>query len=611
MKKKIIIKSRGFSLLEILIVLVFIGIILAAATRYAGKVIDEKARQTAADAVAQEVYGVLQFVNADSITASVDNKTKNIINPLYQQPWDAISDSTGDDKTLGLRMNPVWLIHPHTGGLDPKSTAVSPYIARTWSKGITFPVSNQITASDNGNTYYSHSLKWSQAVWGQNSVRSYFTDSGCKGATGHVYFNQQFLSCNENPALSNSEIAVPRIDFVSNQGTTDRYLTATPERTVSVAIDRVDVYISFMPVDGNSARIEQFITPLLTAFRAKKIIPDTDSIYLVRQAGAGGDNSWTLLNKTTGLPADKNAKAAELAVISDLPSLIGKLQKKQTYGVRFSFDGKRGYLRTDGLNAADKICWNTTTSSAGPCLTSPSQSSLILTKRNNPGELADLQAGSVISQARYLRGGKMQTEYYTAPRIQYAAFSNTGSIPLYYRNPDPEHPVLCTTGGCGAGVTGPTVPQVTDPANGAISIPVQSCPDFVVDTVKDGSVKTKENGSVIMYPRLSASVSSVISGLRKDPSGRILPAQEGVFSSQKKNMSLLSGHDSDITLNRLGGVTLQIIKDKDSDTWRIAGMVATEDANPQDSGTGHLWQYYNPPWLSLVVTTWCSSVDQP
>ncbi|EBG5027626.1 type II secretion system protein, partial [Salmonella enterica subsp. enterica] len=65
MNKKSI-KSRGFSLLEIIFVLAFIGIILATVATYARKFIDEKTRQSAADAVAQDIYGILQFVNADS-----------------------------------------------------------------------------------------------------------------------------------------------------------------------------------------------------------------------------------------------------------------------------------------------------------------------------------------------------------------------------------------------------------------------------------------------------------------------------------------------------------------------------------------------------------------
>ncbi|HFW4797860.1 TPA: type II secretion system protein [Salmonella enterica subsp. diarizonae serovar 60-67:z35:-] len=592
--------SRGFSLLEILIVLVFVGIILAAATRYAGKMIDEKTRQTAADAVAQEVYGVLQFINADSITASVNNKTENIINPLYQLPDDAVSE---DDKVLGLKNNPVWLAHPHTGNiLDKKNPVVSPYIARTFSKGIDSSVPNQTKITTSEGVYYSHSLKWSQAVWGQNSVRSYFTDSGCKGATGNIYFYHQFLSCNENPALSNSEIAISRIDFVSDKGTGSRNKT---DSHPSVAIDRVDVYVSFTPVDGNPARIDQFITPLISAFRAKKIIPDTAHIYLVRRLTEGdAANSWTLLDRVTGLPAVSTT--AGLATISDLPALVTDLQKKQTYGVRFSFDGKGDYLRTDGLNSADKVCWNTTTSKAGPCLTSPLQSSLILKRRDDPNTLADLQAANIISLGSYMgKDGKIQQEYYTAPRIQYVAFSNTGQIAPFYRNNDPKNPVLCSAR-YGCGVEGPTPDEVADRNKGAIYVPVQSCPEYIEYMMTGDKYKTEK-----LSPRLSASVSSIISGLRKDKDGTVIPATAGIFDHQDQNMRSLNKVKSDISINRLGGVTLQITKDPTGKYWRIAGMVATEDTTPETVSTGHLWQYYNPPWLSLVVTTWCSSIEQP
>ncbi|EJA5821443.1 hypothetical protein M8W11_005476, partial [Salmonella enterica] len=59
--------------------------------------------------------------------------------------------------------------------------------------------------------------------------------------------------------LRGSEIAISRIDLVSDKGTVSRPAGATT--AVPVGIDRVDVYISFSPVDNNPARIEQFITP--------------------------------------------------------------------------------------------------------------------------------------------------------------------------------------------------------------------------------------------------------------------------------------------------------------------------------------------------------------
>lgn len=609
MRKKII-KSRGFSLLEIIFVLAFLGIILVTVATYARKLIDEKTRQTAADAVVQDIYGVLQFVNAETIKTYTSNDpgdvtgraTKDVTNPLYQLPGMAVypeSEDATEAALKGLTSNPIWLAHPHSNtSLDATSADVSPYIARNYSTGITRPVSNDINMTDGGKTHYSHSLKWSQVIWGQDSVRSYFTDSGCQsGATGAgntIYFSQQFLSCSENPALHNSEIGISRIDLVNDKGSFTRIATSDDH---PAPVNRVDVYVSFRPVDENSARIEQFITPLMTAFRMQKIMPNTDNIFLVRSlSGTGNDNAWTLLNKNTGQPANKDTPVADLARYSDLPDLVGKLQKGQTYALRFTFDGKGDYLRTDGVNAATKVCWNTKDGVAGPCLTSPAQDALVLKQRQNIREFANLQVGDVISKGVHLRAdGTSEDEYFTAPQIQYAAFSNTNQIEPYYRNPAGGATDLCTVNGCGQ--TGPSTDTISDPANGAISVPLQTCPQSVVNG--DGV-------HVDMYPRLSAVVSSVVSGMRKGTNDTIDPNNRGpYFDNQSDTMVKLS--QSDVSINRLGGSILQIGQSADGTAWRIAAMVGAEDTSP----AGHPWQYYNPPWLSVMITTWCSSVKQP
>lgn len=595
--KKRMNKSLGFSLLEIIFVLAFLGILLLAVGNYARKLIDERNRQAAADAVAQEVYGALQFINAGSITATVNNATKKIINPLYQQPADPISEDPADINTLGIQKNPLWLAHPGDT-TNAGSASVSPYIARTWSKSITTPVSNNMNVTDNGKTYYSHSLKWSQAVWGQDSVRRYFTDSGCAGASGNIYFNQQFLSCNENPVLRGSEIAISRLDLVSDQGTVSRPAGTTAG--VPVGIDRVDVYVSFSPVDNNPARIEQFITPLMTAFRLKKITPNTNGVYLVRELNHAG-NTWTLLDKTSGQPATAATPDSNLALFSDLPDMIDKLQHGQTYALRFSFDGKGDYLRTDGLNSADKVCWNTVTGAAGPCLTSPAQDALVLKQRQNIHEFANLQVGSVVSTVSHkdADGKTVVDEYYTAPRIRYAAFSNTGNnIGPYYKGGTNNNQMCTADGNCS---NGPGADMIADTANGAISVPLQTCPTVV----------NSDGGPVPMHPRLSAAVSSVVSGITKDgPKGEDFSSAQmvpDIFASQAGNMTTLSG--SQVSINRLGGTVLQIRRSADGTAWRIAGMVASEDAGAPLKGRS--WIYFNPSWLSVMITTWCSSVEQP
>ncbi|EKC2495421.1 type II secretion system protein [Salmonella enterica] len=588
-------------MLEIIFVLAFLGILLLAVGKYARKLIDERARQSVADAVAQEVYGVLQFVNTDIIETVSNNGTrKKVTNPLYQTQNTAVypDEKSGPDAALkGLTNNPVWLAHPNAtqASLDATKGNASPYIARNYSTSLTSLISNGMTISIGGNTYYSHSLKWSQAIWRQDSVRGYFTDSACQGGNAGVgnavYFNQQFLSCSENPVFRNSEIAVSRIDLINDKGS-----LLSGERLIG--INRVDVYITFTPVDNKPARIEQFITPLMTAFRLKKITPNTSGIYLVRKLDfANDDGSFTLLDKTSGQPAVATTPNDHLALFSDLPYMTDKLQPGRTYAIRFSFDGKGDYLRADGLNSADKVCWNTTTGVAGPCLTSPAQDSLVLKQRQNIHEFANLQVGDVISKGkRLLADGTTTEEYYTSPQISYAAFGNTGQIPPYFRNPVAGTTDLCTADNA-CGLPGPDTDEIADTHNGAIAVSVQTCPHNVVDG----------NGAPVpMFPRLSASVSSVVSGMRKRDDGAVLPDNPGLyFDNQPRNLVNLS--QSDVSINRLGGSVLQIRQSADGTTWRIAAMVGAEDTGV----AGHPWQYYNPPWLSVMITTWCSSVVQP
>ncbi len=619
--KSRIIKSRGFSLLEIIIALSIIGIVMVTLATYARKMIDEHVRQVDAEAIVQDIYGVLQFVNADTIDIFINNtaNAKKVTNPLYQlsgtpvypdaKPDAKDSQVDPDFRVNGMVNNPIWQSHPHKAidvDFDIKKKDVSPWIARTYSTGVTHSVSNthQIINGNNPDgspkIYYSHSLKWSQFIWGTKSVRHYFTDSGCTGtnAAGNtVYFKQQFLSCSENPALKNSEIAIARIDLVNDKGSQDN------------SVKRVDVYIRFTPSDGNPARLEQFITPLTTAFRTRKIGPNMNSAYLVMQTT--GTNAWTLLNKTNGNAATTATNEGDIAMLTDFPQMVGILKKENTYGIRFTFDGNGDYLRTDGLNSAMKLCWNTKAGAAGPCLTAPSEKLLVLKSRTDSKEEADLQVGSVILTNYHIENGQRTPEFNTVPRVQYAAFHNTHQIlPFFQRetNENPNRLEICTD------ISTPPDTRcnyvihddiILEPVNGAIDVPLQTCPVAEGFTRHPLTHPANPDDPVNhqLYPRLSAAISSVVSGLHNDGNvvNNVMP--DNIFNDQGRNLNHLNL--SNFSINRLGGTVLQIRHVNNS--WRIAGMVASEDSLTNNRKA---WIYINPSWLSVMITTWCSSEPQ-
>ncbi|EDH6464025.1 hypothetical protein CB433_04670 [Salmonella enterica subsp. enterica serovar Newport] len=602
-----VLHARGVSLIEMIFVLIIIGLIMSGLAVYANKLMNESMRQTEADAIAQEISGILQFVNSDNINMSVGGGAyQSKPNPLYAPD---------------IGHNPVYLAKQGANyqntGLTASGNNVSPYISRTYSYKVNSSIASpgySIVGPGNGE---SQSLKWSEALWGKDSVRKYFTDSICDAsASNPVYFSQQYLSCSENPVLANSELSIPRVDFINAKGTQDR----NDPDSVPLGVSRVDVFVQYVPKEGDPRKIEQFVTPLMNAFRAKKITPNPDAIYVVLRVNQH-NNVWGFLSNSgssyvdmesfivNGIPEPvvNGVQQIELIKLSALPDYIARkgLNKNNVYGIRFSFDGGGDYLRTDGLNSAKKVCWNTVNNTQGPCLESPSQDLLVLHQRNQQDKLADMQMRNVILQGT-------NNELYTAPQTQYFAFGNRGL------NPAPTY-LQKSEGGSGSGYdtcvgidqsdkcikgNAPSPDDLANKGNGAILLPVQTCP--VADSQQ-------------LYPRLSVSVSSLISGIPVDgASGNTGKWDEG-YSFDKSSENLTGGGTSspalgNMTLNRLGGVIFNITHDADTvpdPQWHIASVVATEGIdNDVGSKLKRSWQYYNPAWLSVVVSTWCSSVPQ-
>lgn len=652
----------GFSLLEIIIVLALLGFILAGAAIYAQKIIDEKKRNSTAEAVVQEIYGILRYVNEERINATVRRGTAastdiKIINPLYQQFSYPVSEDGADINNTGMQNNYVYQLKlPQQGLVAPQPTNgdISPYISRVYSQNVSSLIEAQ-GAVGAGGRYFSYPLKWGE-IWGNQSVRRYFTDSGCGPAgvvTGNnnanaVSFRNQFISCEESPLLRRSELAISRVDLVNNQGT----LSRRDGNASSVAVSRVDVYVTFIPADGNTnqhaAHIVQYINPLMDAFSNKHLIADPEHIYLVRSKRRANmtvngnsrfdaSNDWQLLNKTNGLPYRPHPPLKECdnncAKLADIANLVGHFEDGYNYAIRFSFDGVGEPLRTDGLNSATRICWNTDTGMPGPCIQAPYTDLLTVKQRDNPDHYANLQVANLVSAQSHTEvDGTVVAEYNTVPKIEYKTFTNNGILKAYFwrKKPRSNRWEYCINGGtpanpssiqncCDEGATNcqwnyDTL-QIADARNGAIAIPAQICPD-IDNWHRPGTTNVRT-----LYPRLSVAVSSMVAALAQDGhGGRDNPDREALGGGDDTATSMFINQEqtmiefarSEMGVHRFGGVVFQVYLDDtrpagvNNDVWRIAARVNTEDVR----NNGHSWTYYNPRWLSVVVSTWCSSVPQ-
>lgn len=102
--------NSGFSLLEVIIVLALIGMMLVMLANYKKKQIDEAGRQITANAIVQEMYGFLKFVNEDEV--AMDNSAKPLTNPLY----------TKDKSNIDSYKDVYYKRVSNTGLLDSLST---------------------------------------------------------------------------------------------------------------------------------------------------------------------------------------------------------------------------------------------------------------------------------------------------------------------------------------------------------------------------------------------------------------------------------------------------------------------------------------------------------
>ena len=90
--------SKGFTLLEMIIVMGIMGVVFTSFSLYKKKQIESVARENLTNILAGEIHGFLQFVNKDNIQLThdvdADGELDFIVNPLYN-PDILTSDEKG------------------------------------------------------------------------------------------------------------------------------------------------------------------------------------------------------------------------------------------------------------------------------------------------------------------------------------------------------------------------------------------------------------------------------------------------------------------------------------------------------------------------------------
>lgn len=189
-------KDSGFSLLEIIIVLAIAGGVMVMYTHYARKKAENIAQQNVADALAEEMKGVLEFIDDDTI-ALVGEKNETD-SPLY-------SDEKSEYDAYHTR------------------------------------ITNEIDATDTGSkdNYY---------LWGDDNnktkqQRYLFLSSNCKSSLKSTFaFEKEYLPCFMRNVATNSTAVIDRVGFAGGDKDSDRQFD----------INRIDTIVRFKKEEVNT-----------------------------------------------------------------------------------------------------------------------------------------------------------------------------------------------------------------------------------------------------------------------------------------------------------------------------------------------------------------------
>ncbi|MFP2239581.1 Tfp pilus assembly protein FimT/FimU [Pseudescherichia vulneris] len=544
--------SKGFTLLEMIVVMGIMGAILASFTVYKRKQMEEIGREHLASAIVREVFGLLEFVKEDDIRLEDDSF---IPNPLYDAENKTLSDT------------------------DARAKA---YVSRTSND-----IDDDIPLDNNDNFLQ----------WDNDRSRGYYTSSSCKRSSSvkvaESNFFEDYLNCEQQKNKDDYPLLLERVDLVGDPDT--------------LLIRRVDFFVRFDSGSLASRDLDKFNIGNYSSAFSKAFshygLSYTRADVVYRNSGAasgarstsGYGNGWTLLKNSEGkvLSYDNFTKNME------------SFRDKQQLGIRFSFEAGVGkYLKADGSVGAEKLCWNSTAGTMTHCLKVDDDSKgrndedgimHLTAETTDPGDKDHTVTGTLMANVVFqgevfnAQTGIFEQALMTNPVITYESFGNTkGSSSVVID--DPEN----------------YTEDVADEP-GSIQLPVQPCPTLPPDP-DNPNLSTKK----ALMPRMVAAISSIVADAGKSESSDGSTANDSDFAdfiNSGENRTAAKG-----LLDHLSGVAIQVNLEKPStiqDDYKGAYWIISATTGVYDNASGQAVSVINPSSLSVVLTSWCSSIPQP
>ncbi|MCU6183301.1 type II secretion system GspH family protein [Citrobacter cronae] len=607
--------QAGFSLLEVIVVLAIIGGALAMYTNYARKQAAKEMRQTIANALVQEMKGVMNYLRDETLQTKDGEKD----NPLYEATQGSSTDSQ-----------------------------------------YRYRITNNVTDIDTGTgTNY---FLWGEGANQQKQQRYLFISKSCNVSLKSTFeLTQEYLPCSLVTAAKNPAAKIERIGFASDD-------LKTPSSTIA----RMDAIVAFNYTESNDKySFANYASAFNNALSNSGLI--ASHIMLVRRVRTA--DAWQLITKSDGsTPVEFSDMASNLERLetqgkgqqlgiritfdmndNDQGSNGGgsgtACWNTQTSKVELCYNQEAGtgahgedqilsLDMTDPENYGDET--KTGTLKANLVMENTSRP-VFLFKRNYGGDLMLFADGSP-ERFTYKNNNNEEIEgdFYLDDNTSYRPWDGSSMagfdvISNYYPSSAYDAFELVTPSVSEYSGYELLSADITDKKDyvaayddssinsGLHRFAVQTCPvieqeiilrdangDAILD--EDGN-KEKTKVTRALYPRLSASISSVSAY-----------NDGGISGSYVKQNETRAKLDDSKKVDLLGGVTVQVeLAEMDvssgvrpdhnsAQKYKFPGSkyvwAVTATMGLYDSETGAGFSIVNPQTISYVITKWCSTIPQ-